>query len=328
MTPEFLRRYYIIRIISNPKVYGVEKNGFVPLSDLQNALDQLRINNIDDPLYDKLNQFSQKTIKRDLDKIKSYYQTIILHKRNYGYYLEGYEVNDALQEVYQKTELYLLHHHAHSWKAHVTTTRSSLSSRVDLVPLIHAIEHKLRIDITYQGWYDDNGFQIINGFFQPLHIKEINKAWYLIAHNKQFGVYAFCLDDRIKNLQISKQKVKQPIAFNPDDYYKNTIGILKTGMPAEWIHIKVANHHFKYLETNPLHHSQEIVAIPKEVETHALDYSNPDIWGEIKVCLEPNYEFLMEILKYNLWVKVVSPLHVKNEVKHHLGLMVDYYKDI
>ena len=89
MTPEFLRRYYILRIISNPKVYGVEKNGFVPLSDLQNALDQLRFDNIDDPLYDKLNQFSQKTIKRDLDKIKSYYQTIILHKRNYGYFVDS-----------------------------------------------------------------------------------------------------------------------------------------------------------------------------------------------------------------------------------------------
>ena len=71
MTPEFLRRYYILRVISNPKVYGIEKNGYVPLEDLQNALDQLRVNNIDDPLYDKLNQFSQKTIKRDLEKIEN-----------------------------------------------------------------------------------------------------------------------------------------------------------------------------------------------------------------------------------------------------------------
>ena len=71
MTPEFLRRYYILRIISNPKVYGIEKNGFVPLEDLQKSLDQLRADNMDDPLYDKLNLHSQKTIKRDLDKIKS-----------------------------------------------------------------------------------------------------------------------------------------------------------------------------------------------------------------------------------------------------------------
>ena len=56
-----------------------------------------------------------------------------------------------------------------------------------------------------------------------------------------------------------------------------------------------------------------------------LDYSNPRIWGEIKVHIEPNYEFLMEILKYNMWVRVVSPLHVKDYVKEHLSYIVDYY---
>ncbi len=325
MTPEFLRRYYILRVISNPKVYGIEKNGFVPLNDLQNALDQLRVDNIDDPLYDKLNQYCRKTVKRDLDKIKSYYQTVILHKRNYGYYIEGYEVSEALNEVYEKTEIYLLHHHAHTWKAHVTTSQTSLCSQVDLVPLIHAIDQQFLIELEYQGWYDDNSFQTISGFFQPLHLKEIKKSWYLMAHNKQYGIYAFCLDDRIKDFKICKQKVKEPITFSPTAYFKNSIGILKTGMPPEWIHIQVANHHFKYLINNPLHYSQEIVAHPEEVDTPELNYSNPDIWGEIKVCIEPNYEFLMEILKYNLWVRVVSPLHVRAYVKEHLELVTDYY---
>ncbi|HLV13674.1 MAG TPA: WYL domain-containing protein [Xanthomarina sp.] len=325
MTPEFLRRYYILRIVSKPKVYGVEKNGFVPLEDLQRALDQLRVDNIDDPLYDKLNQHSQKTIKRDLNKIKSYYKTIILHKRHYGYYVDSYEFNEDLKEIYEKTELYLLHHHAHAWKLYVTTSRSSLGSQIDLVPLIHAIEQQELIEITYHGWYDDNGFQTIAGFFLPVHIKEINKAWYLIAHNQTYGFYAFCLDDRVKSLAITKNKVKEPVVFNPNEYFKDVIGILKTEMPPEWIHMKVANHHFKYLLSNPMHHSQQIVSQPKEPETVTLDYQNPDMWGEIKVCLEPNYEFLMEILKYNLWVKVVSPKHVKANVKHHLELMLAYY---
>ena len=325
MTPEFLRRYYILRILSNPKVYGIEKNGFVPLTDLQYSLDRLRLDNIDDPLYDKLNQYGQKTIKRDLEKINSYYQVVILHKRNYGYFIDSFEVSEKLKEVYEKTEIYLLHHHAHAWKAHVTTSRSSLSTQVDLVPLIHAIDQQFIIELEYQGWYDDNGFQTISGFFQPLHLKEINKGWYLMAHNEQYGIYAFCLDNRIKSFKIIKQQVKQPIEFHPFEYFENAIGILKTRMLPEWIHLQVANHHFKYLVNNPLHHSQIIVSGPKEVDTQDLDYSNPDIWGEIKVYIEPNYEFLMDILKYNLWVKVVSPLHVKNYVKQHLGMMMDYY---
>ncbi|WP_299391756.1 WYL domain-containing protein [uncultured Gelidibacter sp.] len=326
MTPEFLRRYYILRVISNPKVYGIEKNGFVPLTDLQRALDQLRLDNIDDPLYDKLSQNGQKTIKRDLQKIKSYYQTIILHKRNYGYYVEETDVSESLRDVYEKTEIYLLHHHAHKWKSYVTTSRNSLSDQIDLVPLIHAIEQQYRIELEYQGWYDDNGFETISGFFQPLHLKEINKAWYLIAHKEQYGIYSFCLDERIKTFKISKQQVKHPIEFDAFEYFKNAIGILKTGILPEWIHIEVANHHFKYAINNPLHHSQEIVAYPKILNSHELDYSNPDIWGEIKVFLEPNYEFLMEILKYNLWVRIVSPLHVKAYVKEHVGMIMKYYE--
>ncbi|MBU2940362.1 WYL domain-containing protein [Lacinutrix sp. C3R15] len=326
MTPEFLRRYYVLRIISNPKVYGIEKNGYVPLSDLQNALSLLHANNLEDALYDKLSQSSQKTIKRDLNKIKSYYHVVVLHKRNYGYYIDEFEIGPALKEVYEKTELYLLHHHAHAWKTHVTTARSSLSSRVDLVPLIQAIEQQVLVHISYSGWYDDNGFQTITGLFQPLHIKEINKAWYLMANNKQYGVYAFCLDERIKMLQITKHQVKDPISFTPEAYFKDVIGILKSSLAPVWIYMQVANHHFKYLEANPLHHSQEIVSVPKRQDTKHLDYTNPEIWGEIKVFVEPNYEFLMEVLKYNLWVKVVSPLSIKNYVKHHLELMLDYYK--
>ncbi|MBA6152188.1 helix-turn-helix transcriptional regulator [Gelidibacter maritimus] len=326
MTPEFLRRYYILRIISNPKVYGIEKNGYVPLPDLQKALDQLRVDNIDDALYDKLNQYSQKTVKRDLEKIKSYYQTVILFKRNYGYYIEGYEISDVLKDVYEKTEIYLLHHHAHSWKAHVTTSRTSLGPEIDLVPLIHAIEHQFLVELEYRGWYDDNGFQAITGFFQPLHLKEVKKSWYLIAHNKKVGIYAFCLDERMTNLRITKQEVKHPIAFNSFEYFKHAIGILKTDISPEWIHIQVANHHFKYLKNNPLHHSQKIVAYPQEMNTPELDYGNSNIWGEIKVFLEPNYEFLMEVLKYNQWVRVTSPEHVKDYVKQHLSCIVAYYK--
>lgn len=76
-----------------------------------------------------------------------------------------------------------------------------------------------------------------------MHIKEINKAWYLIAHNDKYGIYAFCLDDRIKSLNITNHQVKKTITFNPKKYFKNAIGILKTDITAEWIYIQVANHH-------------------------------------------------------------------------------------
>lgn len=172
MTPEFLRRYYILRIISNPKVYGIDKNGYVPLEDLQSALDHIRADNYEDLLYDKLNQHSQKTIKRDLDKIRSYYKTNVLLKRNSGYYIDGYEISDDLKEIYEKTELYLLHHHAHSWKKHVTTARSSLSAQVDLVPLINAIEQEVLIEVNIKVGMKIMIFKLLQVFFNLCILKK------------------------------------------------------------------------------------------------------------------------------------------------------------
>ncbi|UAB74972.1 YafY family protein [Mesoflavibacter sp. SCSIO 43206] len=326
MTPEFLRRYYVMRIISNPKVYALPQ-GYVSIEQLQNVLNTIRRQNQDDVLYEKLELNSRKTINRDLDKIRAYYQINIKHKRNLGYYIddEDYTEYDKLKSVYEKTELYLLNHHAHVWKDFVTSARTSLSDYVDVVALINAIEQQFLVELEYKGWYDDNKFQTFKGIIQPLHIKEINNAWYLIAYNKNIGIYAFCLDNRISGFNVTDVKPKKPIDFNENMYFKHSIGILKTGIKPQWIFIKVANHHFKYLEANPIHPSQIIVKEPKKSETEALDYQDPDIWAEIKIFVEPNYEFLMEIFKYNLWVKVVKPQQVKDYVSHHLKLMVAYY---
>jgi len=258
MTPEFLRRYYVLRIISKPKLYGIENNGYIPLKDLQKALDAKRYDFIDDPLFEKLSNHTQKTIKRDIQKIKSYFGIEILLKRNYGYYIDHFEHSENLKEIYDRTELFLLNHRTSEWKKHVTTGKTSLNIYVHFAELVNAIDQKLMVYIEYDGWYDDNKFQSIKGYIEPLHIKEINKDWYLIGYNETVGIYPFCLDDRIKDLVISSKKINNPQPFNEQEYFKNVIGILKANLKPEKIVLKVANHHFKYLLSNPIHHSQKV----------------------------------------------------------------------
>ncbi|MHA7944406.1 helix-turn-helix transcriptional regulator [Formosa sp. 3Alg 14/1] len=326
MTSEFLRRYYVLRIIKNPELYGLSKP-YVTYEELKGALDSIVDKNYEDRLYEKLESNSKKTIKRDLEDIKSFHHIDIRLKRNHGYYIleQDFIMSDKLKEVFEKTELYLLHHHAHAWKQFVSISRTSLSAYVDMVALINAIECKCLIEIDYQGWYDDNRFQKVKNVFQPLHIKEINNAWYLIAHNSEVGIYSMCLDSRISSLFITNRVCKDPVEFNEAEYFKNSIGILKTDLQAVWIHIKVANHHFKYVENNPLHHSQIITARPIDLDTEYLDYNNERIWGELKLFVEPTYEFFMEILKYNRWVKIVSPSQVVADMKLLLSQMSAYY---
>ncbi|MCH4552770.1 helix-turn-helix transcriptional regulator [Aestuariibaculum lutulentum] len=325
MSPEFLRRYYVLRIISSPGSFGIENNGYVSYKALQKALNNKRNEFYDNDLYEKLTCNTPKTIKRDIEKIKSMYHVEIALKRNYGYYIDEFCLTPDLKELYDKTELYLLNQLSHTWKEYITSEHTSLNGAIDFVGLINAIELKLKVNIKYNGWYDDNKFKTVEETVLPLHLKEINKAWYLVAQNESIGVYSFCLDDRIERLKITERKADYTLEFNEQHYFKDSIGILKTGEQPEWIHIKVANHHFRYLQTRKMHHSQEVVCFPKKPETETLDYDNPDIWGEIKIYVEPNYEFLMHILKFNIWVQVIGPQKVVDYVKEHVEKIALYY---
>jgi len=326
MSPEFLRRYYILRIVSTPKVYGINYNGYVPLEELQRALVNKRDEFADNPFYDKLSSNSDRTIRRDIKSIEAYYDVEIKLKKNYGYYVKDFNQTKDLREIFDKTELFLLNQKSYEWQKHITTENSSLNNSIDINSLVNAIDEKLQVYIVFDGWYDDNKFQQYEGYVQPLHIKESNRAWYLIAHNPKIGIYSFSLDRRVKELKVSSSVVDRPIDFDEKHYYKDSIGVLRNEIKPERIILKVSNHHLKYLLSKPLHPSQKVISYPLLSETEIIDYSDPDIWGTIEVYVQPNYEFLMEILKYNRWIQVTSPKKVKKLVVEILNQISDYYR--
>ena len=104
------------------------------------------------------------------------------------------------------------------------------------------------------------------------------------------------------------------------------LGIDPIKIKPEKIAIKVANHHLKYLLARPIHKSQKLISLAKDMDSNELNYSNPDMWGEIEVTLTANYEFVMEMLKYNQWVEIISPKSVVDYFKEHLNSIVKYYQ--
>ena len=328
MTADYLRRYYILNIIKNPYNYHIVTDQYVSVAQLQMALRDIMVRNIHHPLYAKLDSFSQKNLKRDIEKIIHFTGVEICYKRNYGYFIQSVDESkaDILKEIYEKTELFLLKTKNEEWKEHISAQNTSLDGRFDFSRIIFAIENHLQVYIKFNGWYDNNKFESHDIYVQALHLKEAHKHWHLVAYQKKLGIYSFSLDDRIEDLIITKKKVEEPIAFNAKEYFKNAIGILVDDTPVETIRIKAANHHFKYLLIKKMHPSQKIIESPKLLDTKNLDYKNPDIWGTFELVLQPNYEFLMEILKYNRWVKVMSPDHVAEDVANHLKMALEYYQ--
>jgi predicted DNA-binding transcriptional regulator YafY len=333
MTPEFFRRYYILKIVSNPKYFGIYTDEFVSNKELQKALDKKHQDFKENTFLDKLKFNSEKTLRRDLRYIKDFFGVEIKLKRNYGYYIKGGKLSEEMENVFYRIEHLLISTKAAENNFNITPEKATLNTKIDLLSLINAIENQFLIYISYKGWYDDNRFETIkNKSYQPLHIKENNKAWYLIAYDiNEKEIKTFCLDERLGDIQIFNTKVQNPIEFNEEEYFKNSIGILNEGLQSELIRIKVANHHLKYLLARPIHKSQELIAEAKDMDSFYIDddgklsYNNPDMWGEIEVTLKPNYEFVMEMLKYNQWVKIISPKSVVDYFKEHLNLIVKYY---
>lgn len=327
MTADFVRKYFIYKIISNPSYYGfTTTDGYVSKSDLIQILNKISNEHAGEPLYEGIGKYSERNLRRDLGDIKTFFNVEIELKKNYGYRIaEKDAYDDTSKLIFDKMELFLASHKEREWSPFVSAEDSSLNTAIDILGLVKAIENEVYVSLSYKGWYDDALFRQSEEKVQPLHIKETNRGWYLIAFEPKKGIQTYCLDERVTDLIITKDKVKSPIPFDVADYYRNSIGILNDDTPPERVVLQVANHHFKYLKSKPMHHSQKIIRYPKKQDTNDLDYLDADIWGEIELFVQPNYEFLIEIHKFSIWVKITEPQWVAQKIANHFRFMLTNY---
>lgn len=332
MTPEFVRKYHIYQLLTKTSENSCVSKGSIRFS-LENVYEQNR----GSKLYDGFIKNNDRTIKRDIKDIESFFGVEIAYKKsqqgknNGGYYIVDLEDVDVKQRlILDKMELFLASHKEKEWSPYVSAEESSLNTNLDILALIKAIEHKVWVTISYHGWFDDDNFEEIkNARVQPLHIKQYYRGWYLLVYNKEIEIKVLCLDIRVTALEISNTPIDEPIHFEVADYFKDSFGVLKNDVEPQKIVLKVVSHHFKYLETKPLHHSQKMIAQPKKKSTNSLDYTDDAIFGTIELFLQPNHEFIIELLKFSWWVKIEEPKWLAEHlVKQYQFMQKHYYADI
>jgi predicted DNA-binding transcriptional regulator YafY len=114
-------------------------------------------------------------------------------------------------------------------------------------------------------------------------------------------VYPLALD-RIRKVEELIVEYKSCPISNPDDYYKNVVGISYPESEPEKIILSFAPSQGNYIKTQYLHKSQEIL-IDNEKELR------------ISLNLFPNYEFISTLMSYGADVKVVEPESLREKVK-------------
>lgn len=176
-----------------------------------------------------------------------------------------------------------------------------------LTPVIEAMRDGMSIEIKYKSFWRQDEYTTE---VEPYFVKVFKQRWYLIARNKIKDAIRIYALDRIRALSQTGNAFVMPKDFSPEEYFYNSFGIIsQDNCPPEIVELKVYGTQKEYFRTLPLHHSQE------EVE-------NADGYSIFRYYLSPTYDFIQEILSHGCEVEVLSPQHLRDEVRSHAATIV------
>lgn len=177
---------------------------------------------------------------------------------------------------------------------------------IEYLPMLYeAIKNKMVLEIDYKPYDKD----IITLTFHPHFLNEYNGRWTLLGHADGYepvNGYSIPLD-RFENRPREREKnayIPAPPMFY-DNFFKDIVGVSHTKDRTVYDVVIRAHTHtmFKLTQTKPIHHSQETITPFGEYET--------GIYGEFKVSVEINNEFIGRILQMGDALEVVSPAEVR-----------------
>ncbi len=175
-----------------------------------------------------------------------------------------------------------------------------------LSPILEAIKKKVWIEFEYASFVSG---ELKPRKVIPLLLKQYANRWYLISFDgtkKDYITYAL---DRIEGLKVTSEKSKEPIDFNPDNYFKHAIGITSGNSAPENIILKVGPVAAKYLDSLPFHSSQKI----KELNNDFVIFT---------LLVNISEELIRAILSYGGEIKVLEPKSLKLEIQHRAKLLL------
>jgi len=104
----------------------------------------------------------------------------------------------------------------------------------------------------------------------------------------------------------------QDTGFNPKEYFQSTVGIIVQEEKPQHIVLRFSTKQGKYILTQPIHESQEVVEITENFIKVALD-------------VVPNYELYSIFLGWGNQVEVLEPAEMREQMKRILkGTLVNY----
>ena len=175
--------------------------------------------------------------------------------------------------------------------------------------LLEAIQRKKKVWFIYTSFIKGQGKP---RKVSPLFLKEYRNRWYLISYDpsqKDIRTYAL---DRMEDPKILEDEQITPQGFDAEVYFENAMGITSYKGEAKKIIIHADEIASKYIKSQPIHHSQEIMKESKE-GTHFT----------FKLLLSE--ELIRTLLSYGGEIEVIEPEDLKKALKERILSMKKRY---
>jgi predicted DNA-binding transcriptional regulator YafY len=181
-----------------------------------------------------------------------------------------------------------------------------------VLDFLTSIQQQTPLKIEYRP-FTENVSKIHH--FHSYLLKEFNSRWFCIGYcSMEKKVITLGLDRIIDTPQLLKQKYIENTFFNPDSYFEDIIGVTRPeNTPKVFIRLEFSAARFPYVQTKPIHHSQQI-------EKH---YATGK--GIVTMELIPNKELTAVLLSFGKDVKVLEPSTLAVNIESELNKALSHY---
>lgn len=162
-----------------------------------------------------------------------------------------------------------------------------------LNPLYNYIANKQTLRIMYQSF---NAKEANEYILYPYLLKEYRNRWFLFCSvKKDLVLYNFALD-RIVSVEPINEPFRENPKFNSEKFFDDVIGVSKNiDNRPRTIKFWASREQSKYIQTKPLHHSQQLIR------------ENKDGSCIFQISVVINFELYSVLMSYGPGVRVISP---------------------
>ncbi len=167
--------------------------------------------------------------------------------------------------------------------------------------IFSAIKGNSALEIIYRPFGKTEPYQWV---VHPYLLKEYRNRWFLLGRLESEVMKVTVALDRLEGLKPSQATFIPNDLFDADTVFNNCIGVtLLEGGAVSDIVINVAAQQAPYVQTKPIHFSQEVV---QRFDGGGL---------QIRLRLVVNYELRAVLLSYGADLEVMEPLALREQMK-------------